>query len=187
MVAPHDLCQNPLFSHKMICKQYIILNHVFFWYKSNLKPVTYSPFWLNIVLNVPKLKITQTHIPHNNTSQIIFFVLFTFSVRVNNPWPKQFVLFVCFFFNVRNCHLVSLIVLVLQWILRWSKRVSLRSVSSTNYPTLHHPQLSIFFFFYMFRNFMHHQILQYTKSNTHNIYTCLNLQNSKMVKNTLGQ
>ena len=147
MVAPHDLCQNPLFSHKMICKQYIILNHVFFWYKSNLKPVTYSPFWLNIVLNVPKLKITQTHIPHNNTSQIIFFVLFTFSVRVNNPWPKQFVLFVCFFFNVRNCHLVSLIVLVLQWILRWSKRVSLRSVSSTNYPTLHHPQLSIFFFF----------------------------------------
>ena len=40
MAAPHDLCQNPLFSHQMICKQYIVLNHVFFWYESNLEPVT---------------------------------------------------------------------------------------------------------------------------------------------------
>ena len=31
--------------------------------------------------------------------------------------------------------------------LKWSKRVSLRSVSSTNYPTLHHPLLSTFLFF----------------------------------------
>ena len=60
--------------------------------------------------------------------------------------------------------------------LKWSKRVSLRSVSFTNYPTLHHPLLStflfFFFFFYMFTNFTHHQILQYTKdtkSNTHKI------------------
>ena len=57
--------------------------------------------------------------------------------------------------------------------LKWSKRVSLRSVSFTNYPTLHHPLLStFFFFFYMFTNFTHHQILHYTKdtkSNTHKI------------------
>ena len=66
--------------------------------------------------------------------------------------------------------------------------VSLRSVSSTNYPTSHHPPCPLFL--NMFTNFMHHQILQYTKdtkSNTHNIYTCLSLQNSKMIKNTLGQ
>ena len=102
------------------------------------------PFWLNIVLHVPKLKITQTHIPHNYTSQInfsvqpmlwepveksgyqhahltnwthiqIIIVLFTLSVRVNNPWPNTF------FLKVQNCHLVSLIVLVPQWMLKWSK------------------------------------------------------------------
>ena len=33
----NDLCQNPLFSHQMICKQYIVLNHVFFQYESNLE------------------------------------------------------------------------------------------------------------------------------------------------------
>ena len=104
------------------------------------------PFWLNIVLDVPKLKITQTHIPHTYTSQIIFFVLCTFSVRVNNPWPNA----ICFVLKVQNCHLVSLIVLVLQWMLKWSKRVSLRSVSFTNYPTLHHPLLSTFLFFLFF-------------------------------------
>ena len=54
--------------------------------------------------------------------------------------------------------------------LKWSKRVSLRSVSFTNSPTLHHPLLStflffsfLFFFLFMFTNFTHHQILQYTK------------------------
>ena len=141
---------------------------------TNSNPLHTPPFWLNIVLDVPKLKITQTHIPHTYTSQIIFFVLFTSSVRVNNPWPNA----ICFVLKVQNCHLVSLIVLVLQWMLKWSKRVSLRSVSFTNYPTLHHPLLSTFlffffsFFFYMFTNFTHHQILQYTKdtkSNTHKI------------------
>ena len=81
------------------------------------EPITYSPFWLNILLDVPKLKITQTHIPHTYTSQIIFFILCTFSVRVNNPWPNA----ICFVLKVQNCHLVSLIVLVLQWMLKWSK------------------------------------------------------------------
>ena len=107
---------------------------------TNSNPLHTPPFWLNIVLDVPKLKITQTHIPHTYTSQIIFFVLCTFSVRVNNPWLNA----ICFVLKVQNCHLVSLIVLVLQWMLKWSKRVSLRSVSYTNYPTLHHPLLSTF-------------------------------------------
>ena len=52
------------------------------------------------------------------------------------------------------------------------------------------PIVHFFLFFNMFTNFMHHQILQYTmdtNSNTHNIYTCLSLQNSKMVKSTLGK
>ena len=141
---------------------------------TNSNPLHTPPFWLNIVLDVPKLKITQTHIPHTYTSQIIFFVLCTFSVRVNNPWPNA----ICFVLKVQNCHLVSLIVLVLQWMLKWSKRVSLWSVSFTNYPTLHHPLLStflflflfFFFFFYMFTNFTHHQILHYTKDTKSNTY-----------------
>ena len=84
---------------------------------TNSNPLHTSPFWLNIVLDVPKLKITQRHIPHTYTSQINCFVLFTFSVRVNNPWPNA----ICFVLKVQNCHLVSLIVLVLQWMLKWSK------------------------------------------------------------------
>ena len=118
---------------------------------TNLNPLHTPPFWLNIVLDVPKLKITQTHIPHTYTSQIIFFVLCTFSVRVNNPWPNA----ICFVLKVQNCHLVSLIVLVLQWMLKWSKRVSLRSVSFTNYPTLHYPLLSTFFFFFTCLQIVH--------------------------------
>ena len=37
MAAPYELCWNPLFSHQMICKQYIVLKHVFFQYESNLE------------------------------------------------------------------------------------------------------------------------------------------------------
>ena len=37
MAALHDLCWDFLFSCQMICKQHIILNHVFFQYESNLK------------------------------------------------------------------------------------------------------------------------------------------------------
>ena len=84
---------------------------------TNSNPFHIPPFWLNIVRDVPKLKITQTHIPHTYTSQIIFFDLCTFSVRVNNPWPNA----ICFVLKVQNCQLVSLIVLVLQWMLKWSK------------------------------------------------------------------
>ena len=48
MAAPHDLCWNPLFSCQMICKQYIILHHVFFRYKSNLKIQTHYSTILNV-------------------------------------------------------------------------------------------------------------------------------------------
>ena len=37
MAVLYDLHWNPLFSRQMICKQYIVLNHVFFWYESNLE------------------------------------------------------------------------------------------------------------------------------------------------------
>ena len=48
--------------------------------------------------------------------------------------------------------------------LKWSKRVSLRSVSCTNYPTLHHPLLSTFLFFLFFLFFFTClQILHITK------------------------
>ena len=47
MVALHDPCWNFVFSHQMICKQYIVLNHMFFWYESNLKPVTLQTFDIN--------------------------------------------------------------------------------------------------------------------------------------------
>ena len=94
---PDDLYRKNTWLRTMCCLQ-------------NSNPLHTPPFWLNIVLDVPKLKITQTHIPHTYTSQIIFFVLCTFSVRVNNPWPNA----ICFVLKVQNCHLVSLIVLVPQ-------------------------------------------------------------------------
>ena len=43
MAALHDLCWDFLFSSQMICKQHIVLNHVFFQYESNLEPVTVIP------------------------------------------------------------------------------------------------------------------------------------------------
>ena len=43
MAALHDLRWNILFSRQMICKQHIVLNHVFFRYESNLEPITLIP------------------------------------------------------------------------------------------------------------------------------------------------
>ena len=40
MAALHDLHWDVPFSCQMICKQHIVLNHMFFLYKSNLKPIT---------------------------------------------------------------------------------------------------------------------------------------------------
>ena len=89
--ALHDLRWNPLFSRQMIC-----IGKTCGWgqcvvYKMN--PLHTSPFWLNIVLDVPKLKITQAHIPYTYTSQIIFFDLFTFQSESTIPDQMQFVLF----------------------------------------------------------------------------------------------
>ena len=42
MAALHDLHWDFLFSHQMICKQRIVLNHVFLQYESNLETVTYN-------------------------------------------------------------------------------------------------------------------------------------------------
>ena len=41
MVVLHNLHQNFLFSHQIICKQHIILNHMFLWYESNLEPIMF--------------------------------------------------------------------------------------------------------------------------------------------------
>ena len=43
MAALQDLCWDFLFSHQMICKQHIILNHMFSQYESNLEPTTQRP------------------------------------------------------------------------------------------------------------------------------------------------
>ena len=79
----------------------------------NLNPLHTSPFWLNIVLDVSKLTIIQ----HTHTTQLYF-------ADRNYFWP--FYLFsqsqqsltkcnlFCFILKVRNCHLISLIVLVPQ-------------------------------------------------------------------------
>ena len=40
MAALHDLPWDFLFFHQMICKQHIVLNHVFFRYESDLEPIT---------------------------------------------------------------------------------------------------------------------------------------------------
>ena len=45
MAALHDLHWDFLFSCQKNCKQHIILNHVFFRYKSNLKPVTCQTYF----------------------------------------------------------------------------------------------------------------------------------------------
>ena len=37
MAALHDLHWDFLFSHQMVCKQHIVLNHMFFQHESNLE------------------------------------------------------------------------------------------------------------------------------------------------------
>ena len=79
----------------------------------NSNPLHTSPFWLNIVLDVSKLMIIQ----HTHTTQLYFadrnylwpFYLFSQSQQSLTKWN----LF-CFVLKVRNCHLISLIVLVPQ-------------------------------------------------------------------------
>ena len=94
----------------------------------------------------------------------IIFVLFTFSVRVSNPWPNTF-------FECPNLSLSFFNCSCSQWMLKWSKRVSLRSVSSTNYPTSHHPQLSIFFTCLQILCITKYYYMQRTQNQTHTTFT----------------
>ena len=129
------------------------------------EPVTYSPLLTKHCPRCSKIEnYTNTHTTHLYVTDNFLCSFYLFS-QSQQSLTKCIFLFVL---KGQNCHLVSLIVLFLQWMLKWSKRVSLRSVSSTNYPTLHHPLLSTFLFFsflffYMFTNLTHHQILQYTR------------------------
>ena len=69
LTMQNNLCWNPLFSRQIICKQYIVLNHMFFRYENNLKiQIHYilPPFWLNIFHDVSKLTIMQ----HTHTTQL---------------------------------------------------------------------------------------------------------------------
>ena len=164
MVALHGLCWNPLiflpddsyrkntWLRTMCCLQV------------NLNPLHTSPFWLNIVLDVSKLTIIQ----HTHTTQLYFAdrnYLWPFHLFSQSQQSLTKCNLFCFVLQVRNCHLISLIVLVLQWMLKWSKRVSLRSVSFTNYPTLHYPLLSTFLFFLFLFFFIH----------VYKFYTSLNI------------
>ena len=154
----------------MICKQHIILNHVFFRYKSNLEPVTYTPLLTKHRPRCSKIEIyTNTH-----TTQLHFTDNFLCSFYLFSQSQQSLTKCNFFFLKVQNCHLVSLIVLIPQWMLKWSKRVSLRSVSSTNYPTSHHPQLSIFFFLHVYKfHAAKHYNIQRIQNQIHTTFTHL--------------
>ena len=57
MAAPHDLHWNPLLCCQMICKQYIVLNHVFFQYESNPKIRTHYINFLELGWYTHSVKI----------------------------------------------------------------------------------------------------------------------------------
>ena len=116
---------------------------------SQFAPVTYFPLLTKHRPQCSKIEnYTNTHTTHLYFTDNFLCSFYRFQSESTIPDQMQFVLFVL---KVQNCHLISLIVLFLQWLLTWSKRVSLRSVSSTNYPTLHHPLLSTFFFLHVYK------------------------------------
>ena len=61
------------------------------------------------------------------------------------------------------------------------------SVSSINYPTSHHPQLSIFLTCLQILYITKYYNIQKIQNQIHTTFTRVSLQNSKIVKNTLGQ
>ena len=132
-------------------------------FTSKFEPVTYFPLLTKHRPRCFKINDYTTHTYYTITlcRQKLSWTVLPF--QSESTIPDQIHLF-CF---VQNCHLVSLIVLVPQQMLKWSKRVSLRSVSFSNYPTLHHPLLStflfFFFFFFFFFLFTCLQILHITK------------------------
>ena len=73
MVALHDLCWNFIFSHQMICKQHIVLNHVFFKYKGNLKIQTRYIRSTKINVNYcPPTKLQEGNVFSRICQSIIF-------------------------------------------------------------------------------------------------------------------
>ena len=110
------------------------------------KPVTYSPLLTKHRPRCSKMNNYTIHTYYTITLCRQKLSLTVLPFQSESTIPDQIHLF-CF---VQNCHLVYLIVLVPQQMLKWSKRVSLRPVSFTNYPTLHHPLLSTFLFFSFF-------------------------------------
>ena len=83
MVALHNLCCNFLFSRQMICKQYIILNHVFFWYKSNLEPLHYFDqiwqIWLKQALGTFGFSMVKYIYAFLHITEILLLSFLTFS------------------------------------------------------------------------------------------------------------
>ena len=110
------------------------------------KPVTYSPLLTKHRPRCSKMNNYTIHTYYTIALCRQKLSLTVLPFQSESTIPDQIHLF-CF---VQNCHLVYLIVLVPQQMLKWSKRVSLRPVSFTNYPTLHHPLLSTFLFFLSF-------------------------------------
>ena len=111
---------------------------------SKFEPVTYSPL---LTKHRPQCSEMNNYTIHTNYTitlcrQKLSLTILPF--QSESTIPDQIHLF-CF---VQNCHLVSLIVLFPQQMLKWSKRVSLRSVSFTNYPNIASSRIVHFFVFF---------------------------------------
>ena len=112
---------------------------------SKFEPVTYSPL---LTKHRPQCSEMNNYTIHTNYTitlcrQKLSLTILPF--QSESTIPDQIHLF-CF---VQNCHLVSLIVLFPQQMLKWSKRVSLKSVSFTNYPNIASSRIVHFFFFFL--------------------------------------
>ena len=124
------------------------------------EPVTYSPLLTKHRPRCSKIEnYTNTHTTHLYFTDNFLCSFYLFSQSQQSLTKCNLFCFespklsLSFF----NCSCSPMI-------LKWSKRVSLRSVSFTNYPTLHHPLLSTFLFFlFLFFFFTCLQILHITK------------------------
>ena len=110
------------------------------------EPVTYSPLLTKHRPRCSKIEnYTNTHTTHLYFTDNFLCSFYLFSQSQQSLTKCNLFCFespklsLSFF----NCSCSPMI-------LKWSKRVSLRPVSFTNYPTLHHPLLSTFLFFSFF-------------------------------------
>ena len=143
---------------------------------SKFKPTTYSPLLTKHRPRCSKIEnYTNTH-----TIQLYFTDNFLGSFYLFSQSQQSLTKCNLFCFLSPKLSLSFFNCSCSQMNVKWSKRVSFRSVSSTNYPTSHHPQLSIYFLHvYKFNASPNITIYKGYKSITH-IYTCLSLQNSKI-------